>query len=264
MPWQVSVQRNNGALHLCGGAIIGKRWVLTAALCIRKEPSSTTVVKVGAIRAYSHEGQFIKVEKLIPHERYSRERSDFDFGLIKLATEIEFSKKVQPIALPDYSDTNHAPDTYCLVSGWGKLSEFGSNSEILMGVTIPIVEQDYCKDVYAGYVYNVTSRMICAGYLHGGISRTFKKIPIKHTVLSLLVHNICYTFSNSSLNCSFSLCEACYGDTGGALVTYDNETKKPIAIGVVSWARGCARADYPAVFGRVIAAREWIYSHTNL
>lgn len=174
VPWQVSVQRNNGALHLCGGAIIGKRWVITAAICIRKEPASTTVVKVGAIRAYSNEGRKIKVEKLIVHERYKKEPSDYDFGLIKLATDLEFSNKVQPIALPDNSENNHAPDTYCLISGWGRTSEFGSNSEILLGVTIPIVEQEYCKSVYATYIHKVTPRMICAGYLQGGISCKFQ------------------------------------------------------------------------------------------
>lgn len=57
---------------------------------------------------------------------------------------------------------------------------------------------------------------------------------------------------------------ACQGDSGGALVAVDNETHEPVVIGVVSWAVGCARPHYPTVFGRVIAARGWIYEQTGL
>lgn len=57
---------------------------------------------------------------------------------------------------------------------------------------------------------------------------------------------------------------ACNGDSGGALVSHDKETGKPIVIGTVSWAAGCAQPRYPTVFGRVSAAREWIQEHTGL
>lgn len=55
---------------------------------------------------------------------------------------------------------------------------------------------------------------------------------------------------------------ACQGDSGGPLVSF--ETGKPVVIGTVSWAMGCARPNYPTVFGRVLAVREWIYSNTGI
>lgn len=57
---------------------------------------------------------------------------------------------------------------------------------------------------------------------------------------------------------------ACQGDSGGPVVVYDNETKTPTVVGIVSWGRGCALKNYPGVYSRVLAAREWIQKHTGI
>lgn len=62
----------------------------------------------------------------------------------------------------------------------------------------------------------------------------------------------------------FVYCLACQGDSGGPLVAFENGTKKPIQIGIVSWGNGCALPHFPGVYARVIAAREWIHQYTNL
>ena len=55
--------------------------------------------------------------------------------------------------------------------------------------------------------------------------------------------------------------DACQNDSGGPLVTYDEEDNYFVQIGVVSWGESCAAATYPGVYARVTSQLEWIKSH---
>lgn len=167
VPWQVSLQFNDGKSHFCGGSIIGDRWILTAAHCLGG--ARLIRVRIGATHVYS-EGKLIDAEETFLHPKFDARvghRFDFDFGLIKLQKPIEFNDKVRAITLPDYADENDAAGTECLVAGWGRTIEGGSISTTLLGAKTPIVDHKACKKAY-GQSNTVTPRMICAGYANGG------------------------------------------------------------------------------------------------
>lgn len=159
VPWQVSLDTNNQR-PFCGGSIISSRWILTAAHCLWGTPNIR--VRVGATDI-STDGETIGAELIIRHP-ISEEAFDYDFGLIKLRKAIKFNNKMMPINLPDFTDENAAAGTECLVSGWGLTKQNGKPSDILLGVKVPIVDQNDCKKVYD----SITPQMICAGYEEGG------------------------------------------------------------------------------------------------
>lgn len=101
----VSYRWEGGAgSHRCGGSIIAKRFVITAAFCYRQiysmNPKGCGVL-VGALERDPVKYTLYEVEKWIRHEKYYRSvyvvRSDI--ALIKTKRPIEYNEFVAPIAL---------------------------------------------------------------------------------------------------------------------------------------------------------------------
>lgn len=75
-------------------------------------------VRVGS-SFHAKDGQLVRVKNFIRHQNYSLYPIDYDFALLELAEPLNFTDKIQPIALPD-ADTVVEDGTLCTVSGWGK------------------------------------------------------------------------------------------------------------------------------------------------
>merc|ERR1719277_2892400 len=99
-PYQIWVQ----GMGACGGSIINKRYILSAAHCFGKvgqkniKVTDNNYVMVGSNDMMGMDGQFFMIEKIIMHPGYNAELGN-DVALIKVQRDIEFSKKVQPVCL---------------------------------------------------------------------------------------------------------------------------------------------------------------------
>ncbi|XP_034029904.1 trypsin-2-like [Thalassophryne amazonica] len=156
-PHQVSL---NSGYHFCGGSLINKDWVVSAAHCYK----SRVEVRLGEhnIMVTESTEQFISSARVIRHPKYNSWNIDNDIMLIKLSRSASLNSNVQPVALP----TSFPPaGTMCLVSGWGNTMSSTADRNKLQCLKIPILSDRDCKNSYPGMI---TDSMFCAGYLEGG------------------------------------------------------------------------------------------------
>ncbi|XP_037360915.1 transmembrane protease serine 9 [Talpa occidentalis] len=217
-PWQVSLRENDE--HFCGAAIVGKRWLVSAAHCFNEFPAPAEwVAYAGTTRLSGGEAGTVRarVARIIPHPAYNADTADFDVALLQLRTPLPFGRRVQPVCLPAASHVFPA-GRKCLISGWGYLKEdFLVKPEMLQKATVELLDQALCASLYG---HSLTDRMVCAGYLHGKV-------------------------------------DSCQGDSGGPLVCEEPSGRFFLA-GIVSWGIGCAEAWRPGVYARVTRLRDWI------
>ncbi|XP_063700033.1 trypsin 5G1-like [Culicoides brevitarsis] len=163
-PYQVSIsaETNNGQ-HFCGGSIISRRWILTAAHCTINFEASELKIRIGS-SFHATGGKQVAVKKYVNHPLYLSESFDYDYALIELKEDIELSDKVQIIALVE-KDVEVQTGTPCMVSGWGLTKNELESRDKLRAVVVPIVDRKVCEMEYQSLV---TDRMICAGVPEGG------------------------------------------------------------------------------------------------
>nr|XP_040137738.1 transmembrane protease serine 6 [Ictidomys tridecemlineatus] len=218
-PWQASLQVRGR--HICGGALIADRWVVTAAHCFQEDSMASPAlwtVFLGKVRQNSRwpgEVSF-KVSRLVLHPYHEEDSHDYDVALLQLDHPVVRSTTVRPVCLPARSHF-FEPGLHCWITGWGALREGGPTSNVLQKVDVQLVPQDLCGEAYH---YQVTPRMLCAGYRKG------QK-------------------------------DACQGDSGGPLVCKELSGRWFLA-GLVSWGLGCGRPNYFGVYTRITGVIGWI------
>ncbi|XP_037074803.1 venom serine protease Bi-VSP-like [Pollicipes pollicipes] len=251
-PWMASLLYTEEPFNRCGGAIIDRRWVMTAAHCINsKGPIKVHAGDLDLTTSiddnFFHPPQDVEVEQIFKHPDYKKgfRRPDKglfnDIALLKLKSDIRFSDIVKPICVPGRAKK----DPYsgeAAIAGWGTTAYKGFASKRMLFAAINFTRFDSCQSNYRDLGMRVDARLhLCAS----GNDRNRTRPGC--------------TPDSEEIRCQGGV-DACEGDSGGPLMTYEktNGTLKFSAAGVVSFAVGCGNARFPGIYTRVDSYLDWM------
>jgi len=230
-PYVVSLKATFNGKHFCGGSLIARDVVLTAAHC---QLGLSYYVVLGRHDYNDSDGEELFVWEEVPHPNYNKLNFllDSDFMLIFLETP-STDENVMTVKLnADASVPFVGQDVWAM--GWGdtditddfdKLTDDDVDmSDVLMNIEVQVISNEECEasEVSIGgnsLTYNgeITDNMLCA--------QDYRQ-------------------------------DSCQGDSGGPLVISDYDGD--VQVGVVSGGVGCALEQFPGVYARVSEAYEWI------
>ncbi|XP_066584591.1 chymotrypsin-2-like [Prorops nasuta] len=145
----------------CGGAIISENYVVTSALCLKKNNAHRFVVYAGTTDLREFEGYKYEVEEFIYPPSQDYETKENDIALLKLKKSFDKVPEIQSIALPKKNDSLKAGDV-AIVSGWGKQEGDVITDAYLRYTSVVITDLDECRKIYEYEANMIRNTNICA------------------------------------------------------------------------------------------------------
>jgi hypothetical protein len=212
---------------LCGGTVLSKHYILTAAHCLsHQEHGRARYVRIGVtdLEDTNHRQQ-LEVEELIPYPEYKSSSHYHDIGLLRLKRSAKLDSFTVPACLYRKHDIEAEK---AIATGWGHTTWGGSGSNNLLKVTLDLFDHASCNRSYK----NQISRRLKDGIID--------EIQV----------------------CAGSLDDekdTCQGDSGGPLqIFHESKDIKCMydIIGVTSFGKACSGS--PGVYVRVSQYIGWI------
>ncbi|TMW49978.1 hypothetical protein DOY81_004937, partial [Sarcophaga bullata] len=140
-PYQVSLQTLKGR-HFCGGAIIDKRWVVTASHCVAGNKPEKLKILTGTQNLKNHTEKYYFVDRIEMHCSYNSPPYANDIALLHLNDTIVFDNHTQAV---EYDHEPLKQDDELILTGWGTLSLGGEVPSKLQTLKVKYVPFDECR-----------------------------------------------------------------------------------------------------------------------
>jgi hypothetical protein len=220
-PAQAALVRNGpgGASFTCGGTVIARTWVLTAAHCVNRpdaDPAHRFLARPADIDVLVGT-QDLRSGGTRIHSAEIRVHPGWDYDLLRNDVALIRLDRPVPTAIVPQSLASATPAAGTAVTavGWGDTAYgAGTGSPVLRQVEVDVQTDGRCAQVY-GSLYQAGS-MVCVDRNPGG---------------------------------------TCQGDSGGPTLVPQGDTW--VQVGITSWAYRCGNG-YPSVLARVSSFSTWI------
>ncbi|KAK9954179.1 hypothetical protein ABG768_016274 [Culter alburnus] len=228
-PWQVSVlyQPDSSApfSQVCGGALIDKYWIMTAASCANVQNQSKLLIRAGSstLDVDDEFTQKSEVARIITHERFNPVTLRYSIALFQMKTPFMFNEFVSPICVPDDAAADHKYES-CHITGYN--TQPGDDVGVLQEANVYIMSRSLCnKPEY--WNFTVSADMLCVGELGGGV-------------------------------------DGCETNLGGPLNCYIKIEHRYYLIGIRVKATSCGEPNRPNIYLKVYGLYYWIEREMNI
>lgn len=185
---------------LCGGSIISRTRILSAAHCTIGNNAKLFTIRAGSAKLLTG-GHVRRVSKIIEHPKYDQVSNQNDISILFLRRPLKLSSRISVIAINKRpSDLRHG--TVVTINGWGLVCEKCGVSNILRAVKVKTVDNDRCRKVYGKT--EIKPSMFCCGLKKGGkdscqgdSGTVYFECIVEYVLSSYFAHSIRHRWSGN-------------------------------------------------------------------
>ncbi|ENN73970.1 hypothetical protein YQE_09426, partial [Dendroctonus ponderosae] len=161
---ETSTRKRQDLQSICGGALIGLRYALSAAHCFHT-PGMYRIRAGSSLKDSG--GEIVNIRKVLLHPKRTTRLYEYDIAILELERPVKFKSTIQPVQLPD-NDALIVPGINGMISGFGDTyTAENTGSRVLRVAQVSVQNLKSCEKSYSLYGIPITSSVFCAGSPQG-------------------------------------------------------------------------------------------------